>query len=592
MTVAPPTWRGGTPQQRCGPARLYSSGVDDLTHDPRASQATRANPLALVLWLAEGPRVERLGDEPLVIGRAAPADLVVAEATLSREHARVQPFHGGVRIDDLDSKNGLHFRGQRVASAELFPGDTCELGDLRVSVTSLSRTIPADRAVRSADPLDRLDLELVAARTLGRPLAIALVDPVPNAVEVRAALSRSLRAVDVLGTYAGTLVLVVVAQGDVSSATRLVEGALGGGARAGIATYPPIEPDVHLMLAAARDALATAGAGCVAIAAPRVAPPQTLVAASPRMRAVLAELERWAPSALPVLVRGETGTGKEVVAREIHRLSGRTGPFQAINCGASPDAESFEKAAGGTVFLDEISELSLAAQAALLRVLDRDRVDARIIAATRRDLDEMVKAGTFRDDLLYRLDPLSVTLPPLRERPDDLLVLADRFLREACAASGTEILAMDGAALQVLLDHGWPGNVRELRTTVERAVLVATGRSIGVAELPERLRATADVRDDEPARDLANVADAASVDAASVGADAEADGAVDELDTGTGALRDRLRELEIRLIMRALDQAKGNQGLAAKLLGLPKRTLVYKLARFGLRRVGRYELSD
>ncbi len=552
-----------------------------------------------MFWLEEGPRIERLGDEPVVIGRAAPADLVVAEATLSREHARVQPFLGGVRVDDLDSKNGLHVHGRRVASAELFPGDTCELGDLRVSVTSLSRAVTADRAVRSPDPLDRLDQELAAARTLGRPLAIALVDPGARVVDVRAALTRALRPVDVVGTYAGSLLLVVVAQGDAGTATRLVQGALGGDARAGVAACPPVEADAHALLAAAKDVLVAAGPGCVGVAAPRAAPPSELATASPAMRALATELQRWAPSALPVLVRGETGTGKEVVGREVHRASGRSGPFRPIACGAIGETSieavleaMFAEAAGGTVFLDELGELSPTAQAALLRVLDRAAAhDARIVSATRHDLDEMVAAGTFRDDLLYRLNPLSVTLPPLRERPDDLLVLADRFLRAACATAGKELLAIDGPAIQVLLDHAWPGNVRELRNTVERAVLVATERTLRVADLPAQLRATAAVRDDASAAepDLPDAPDAASADA---DADGDAHGPVDASDTGTGALRDRLRELEIRLIVRALEQAKGNQGLAAKILGLPKRTLVYKLARFGLRRVGRYELSD
>lgn len=241
------------------PAANHARGL--VAPDRRRATVTRSTAPCRVGWLAEGPRVERLGDDPVVIGRSAPADLVVGEATLSREHARLQPFSGGVRIDDLDSKNGLHFRGRRVTSAELFPGDTCELGDLRVSLTSLSRALPADRAVRSADPLDRRDLELVAARTLGRPLAIALIDPGPNSVDVRAALSTSLRAVDVVGAYAGALLLVVVAEGDASTVTRLVEGALGGHARAGIATCPPIETDAHLLLVAASDALAAAGAG-------------------------------------------------------------------------------------------------------------------------------------------------------------------------------------------------------------------------------------------------------------------------------------------------------------------------------------------
>jgi two-component system response regulator AtoC len=307
-------------------------------------------------------------------------------------------------------------------------------------------------------------------------------------------------------------------------------------------------------------------------------------------------------------VLGETGTGKELVAREAHRESGRTGPFRAINCGAIPDTliESvlfghvrgaftgatadrkglFEEAAHGTVFLDEVGELPLAAQVALLRVLDRGQitrvgsvderpVDARVVAATHRDLEKMVEAGTFRADLLYRLNALSVTLPPLRERPEDLLALAQRFVETAGAAAGKGALTLDGAATQALLDHAWPGNVRELRNTMERAVLVARGGTIAVADLPERLRALALSLDEGGSEALREP-------------DVEAEGE----DTGNGLLRDRLRELEIKLILRALDRAKGNQGLAAEMLGLPKRTLVYKISRFGLRRVGRYEPVD
>jgi two-component system response regulator AtoC len=587
--------------------------LDELTREQRDEGETIATPLALVLWLPSGPRVERLAQTAVVIGRSAPSDVVVSEATLSREHARVSPFAFGVRVEDLESKNGVHVRGRRVSSAELFPGDTCELGDLRVSVTSLSRTVRRDTssATTSDALLDRLDVELAAARTFGRPLAIALVDAGARANEVLAALRTSLRSVDAVGMHDGARILVIVAQGDAALATRLIEASLGA-ARAGVATCPAIEADAHALLAAAREALSGATPGRVSVAAARTTEPPPLFAASPKMIAVLDEMRRWASSALPVLVLGETGSGKELVAREAHRESGRTGPFRAINCGAIPDTliESvlfghvrgaftgatadrkglFEEAARGTVFLDEIGELPLAAQVALLRVLDRGQVtrvgsveerpvDARVIAATHRDVEKMVEAGTFRADLLYRLNALSVTLPPLRERPEDVLALADRFLRAASAQAGKGVLALDGAVTQALLDHPWPGNVRELRNTIERAVLVAQGATITLLDLPERVRGAAPLAEENEAiPELAPGAEAS--DEASTGEDES---------TGDGALRDRLREVEIRLILRALDRAKGNQGVAAEMLGLPKRTLVYKIARFGLRRVGRYE---
>jgi DNA-binding NtrC family response regulator len=233
---------------------------------------------------------------------------------------------------------------------------------------------------------------------------------------------------------------------------------------------------------------------------------KALVFSDPVSARLLEYIERIAPSEAPVLIGGETGTGKELVARHIHLLSGRKGPFLAVNCGAISDqlVESelfgheagsftgaagkregwFEAANGGTLFLDEIGDLPLAMQVKLLRVLQEGeivrigsrktiRVDVRLVAATNVDLDFAVNAGHFRRDLLFRINIAQVNLPPLRERPGDILPLADFFLKQYCQRMNYEIPQISHEASNLLRNHFWPGNIRELENVVHFALLVA-----------------------------------------------------------------------------------------------------------------------
>jgi two-component system response regulator HydG len=243
-----------------------------------------------------------------------------------------------------------------------------------------------------------------------------------------------------------------------------------------------------------------------------------IVARSVAMRRVVSVIERLAPSDVPVLIAGETGTGKGLVARAIHGSSRRaTGPFVAINCAALPEAllESelfghvrgaftgatadhaglFATADGGTLLLDEIGELPIGLQAKLLRVLEtgtlrpvgstRERtVDVRILAATHRNLRRAVAAGTFREDLMYRLDVLSLEVPPLRHRRDDIPQLVDQFLAQAIGRQPTSTAAcLSREAMRRMLEYTWPGNVRELAHSIERGVLLAAGHDIAESEL-------------------------------------------------------------------------------------------------------------
>ncbi|UXY16080.1 sigma 54-interacting transcriptional regulator [Chitiniphilus purpureus] len=257
---------------------------------------------------------------------------------------------------------------------------------------------------------------------------------------------------------------------------------------------------------------------------------KALVFADPHSRRVLAEVERIAPSEAPVLVHGETGTGKELVARHVHHISGRRGPFLAVNCGAISEnlAEAelfgheagaytgavgsragwFESANGGTLFLDEIGDLPLALQVKLLRVLQEREVvrvgarkptpiDVRLVAATNVDLAQAVQAGHFRQDLYYRLNVVGITIPPLRQRQGDILPLAEYFLGIYAQKLGLAVPQIGETSAEALKRYSWPGNIRELENVIHFALLVSSGREIR----PEHLRLTSQTaagREDDP----------------------------------------------------------------------------------------------
>ncbi len=308
-----------------------------------------------------------------------------------------------------------------------------------------------------------------------------------------------------------------------------------------------------------------------------------LVGNSPAMRRMYDLLSRIEDSDVPVLVLGESGTGKELVARALHEQGDRNGkPFVAINTAAVPasllestlfghvkgaftDAKEgraglFVEADGGTLFLDEVGEMPLEMQAKLLRVLQERKVrpvggtkevpfDVRIVCATNRDLEDEVEKGEFREDLFYRINVVSVRIPPLRSRAGDVMVLAQYFLERIGDRTGKNVSGFDVAAAKKLTDYDWPGNVRELENTVERAVALTRGEVIGVDDLPERV--TQHVR-----RSFSLTSE-------------------DDVEKMAP-----LSEVERRYVERVLEAAGGNKTLAARVLGLDRRTLYRKLQRW------------
>lgn len=312
---------------------------------------------------------------------------------------------------------------------------------------------------------------------------------------------------------------------------------------------------------------------------------ETLVGDSPTMRRVYDLVARVADSGASVLIHGETGTGKELVARAIHNMGTRKGgPFVAINCAAVPatlleselfghvrgaftDAKAarpglFVEASGGTIFLDEIGEMPLEMQPKLLRALQERTVrpvgsnvevpfDARIVAATHRELETEVHARRFRQDLYYRINVVRIDIPTLRERGADVLALAAHFLDKFAARGSRHPLTLSAQVAERLLAYDWPGNVRELENCVERAVALACSDQLMVDDLPDRIRAY-------------------RPDVFSVSVDQ-----TDEIIS--------LEELQRRHILRVIGLVNHNKSRAAQLLGLDRRTLYRKLERSGTR---------
>jgi transcriptional regulator with PAS, ATPase and Fis domain len=324
------------------------------------------------------------------------------------------------------------------------------------------------------------------------------------------------------------------------------------------------------------------------------------------MRELYALAERVAAGDLSVLLLGETGVGKDLLASHIHACSARRrGPFLRVNCAAMPDtlleSELFghergafsgahlaktgllEAADGGTVLLDEIAEMTVGVQSKLLRALEDGEImrlgsvratpiDVRFIGATSRDIDELVRAGSFRADLYYRIGGAVLRAPPLRARTEEILPLAETFLADACRRANRPALELSKGARDVLRGHSWPGNVRELRNAMDRAALVARGPMVEVAEL----------RFTVPAHTPAPIPTPAGPNPWPPTAPALPPGA--ETETVIRPLSADVDDLERRRIMEALERFGGNQTRAARALGVSRRTLLSRLDAYGVPR--------
>jgi DNA-binding NtrC family response regulator len=454
LPIAPSLSRKVTITETCDLAAIEVSG--EAAPDRRFA--------LLVLFGPEAHAHLLDGCTTVVVGREPPCEIVVRDSSVSRQHARFSLKNGDISVEDLDSRNGTRWRGQRVRQQKLEPGDEVQVGTARILV--------------------------VATRTGDEQGA----DGAP---------------VQEVGRY-------------------VIDG--------------------------------------------------------PLVKRLYEQVERVAKANVPVLVLGETGSGKEHVAISLHAQSScSSGPFVVANCGAIPpsllEATLFghergaftgavarsvgllERASGGTLFLDEVGELTMTAQAALLRAVETQRIcrvgspvevpiDVRFVAATHCDLDAMVQDGAFRKDLYFRLNGVKLLVPPLRERMDEIEALVHVFIERARHEWGARARTISADALDVLSGYGWPGNVRQLRHAIERAALLCAGESIEPSHLPEYVFA----RPVQPK---------------------EAPSLVESFTDLS--LRTQVEKFEAALLEEALKRTGGSRKAAARLLRIPLRTLFRKL---------------
>ena len=556
------------------PATVAETRDDD-------APASRA-PSCVVIRHERDRRLVDVRDYPeVVIGRSREATYTVEDDRVSRRHLRITFREETLWAEDLGSRNGSKLNGRRIeAKVALQPGDVLTAGPVEVSVFTSSA---ATAIVSEGELSTRLAAEVERAVRFKRPLAVIGVKLDGSRGARREAalkLASRLRRIDLAGEYATGEYLFVLpettrAQADALAVTlaELGREVAGVGAAARAAAVPDDGTTA--------DELIGATLGEVGRVTPAGADTDVVVAEDGAMRELFELARRAARSEVTVLLTGETGSGKEVVAAEIHRASARAaGPYVRINCASIPEtlieSELFghergaftgadkrrigfiESAHGGTLLFDEIGELPLSLQAKLLRVLEERKVlrvgsveevevDVRFVAATNRDLEREVEKGAFRHDLFFRLSAMTLRVPPLRDRPKDLPLLAAHFATRASQAARRPPARFTDGFSQALLRYPWPGNVRELRNVIERAVILADGSELTVTELPER---------------LAVLAPATSREAS--------------------PMRERLDDVERRALADALREAKGNRTHAARRLGISRRALLYKLKKYNL----------
>jgi DNA-binding NtrC family response regulator len=522
----------------------------------------------------------------VVIGRAADSDVCVDDSSISRSHA-ILHLDPPLRIEDLGSANGTWVREERLAPnepREVRITEPVRLGTVTIIIQrrpSLIRT----RRLRSHDYFEnRVEDECARAARSGGSFALLHMVLDRPATSVQGRLAAFLRAGDVVAVYAPSeleilLVDTTPAQGE--RALARLEQELAGAeipARVGASWFPRDGREPATLAARARDR----AHGSIPDEAA-----SDVVIADERMTALHELVARVAATDITVLLLGETGVGKEILAEMVHRRSARADkPFLRLNCAALTETllESelfghergsftgatqtkpglFEVAEGGVLFLDEVGELQPSTQVKLLRVLDERKVlrvgalkprsiDVRLVAATNRDLEVEVTRGNFRLDLMYRLNAMSIVVPPLRERVDEIEPLA----RTISAKLARIPPRLTEPALELLRRYSWPGNVRELRNVIERAVILCSNDQIDPVDLPvEKMQSTFTT---EPSL---------STPTATTG----------EIPVMADEAGERAR------IVAALDACAGNQTHAARLLGVSRRTLITWIEKFGVPR--------
>ena len=561
-------------------------GTEPQTQAGVTELAVQTEPRAFLVIHIEGSG-SRVVDLPegvdVTFGRSRGSTISLEHEKVSRTHARVRRTGDVIEVEDLGSRNGTRVNGDKVEGVRrLETGDEVSIGPI-LAIVGVSSGLRRTSQIVDAEAGElRLAAEVDRSVRYHRPVTVALMRIKSDLV--LEAIARTLRPMDVIAEDAGDdylMILPELARADGAAAVqRALDFARASNqpATASTALCPDDGTTVDVLMSQLRSGLRTGR-----LPRAETVVPDAPVVVEPAMQRVYTLVERIADSTMTCLLLGETGVGKEVVCEAIHRRSSRRDrPLIKLNCAALPETllESelfghergaftgadrkkigfFEAADGGTLFLDEIGEMPLSLQAKLLRVLERKVItrvggtaevatDARLIAATHRDLDADVRSGRFRQDLLFRIGGFTIVVPPLRDRPREIVPLAELFARTTASEQGRAVPVLSQDAREVLTGYTWPGNVRELKNAIERALVLCTD-TITAADLPDKMRDMA-----QRTRPIAIAAD----------------------------VRGHLAEVERAAIVAALEADGGNQTRAAKRLGLSRRALIYKLEKYGLK---------
>jgi DNA-binding NtrC family response regulator len=596
-----------------GPQRGASVLISEttITDDPESGRVEAQGFHLLVMSL------EVFWSQPLpasgvvTVGRSNKCMVRIEDGMASREHARIHVgSDGGVpvlTIEDVGSANGTRIRDAVIKPGEpapILPGDAILIGSTVLMVIQ-DRPVVGHRRVWSHAYFEsRVEEECARAARSRAKFALARIRFARSApwTRVTPVLARDLTAHHVFASYGPKdyeILFVDATEGEPEAAlAKLVKALADAGleAQSALAWYPKDGRTGEALLGAANAGLKASG---------RRAAGESPIPDLTGMRRVRALAARAAPSNINVLILGEMGVGKDVLARLIHQMSPRAGkPFVALNCASLTESlmESelfgheksaftgavsnkvglFESANGGTVFLDEIGEMPPSMQAKLLQAIElrevrpvgavRSRpIDVRFFSATNLDIEAAVAKGTFRGDLMYRLNTLTLAIPPLRERRDEIPVLAEAFVAQAWRDLGREdSIGVSPEAMDCLLGYYWPGNIRELKNAMERAVVLCDGPEILPEHLPlEKMRPAA--ASAAPSEDKPNP--------------------MRTPPSGTRAaphnlppLDDPKDEAERQRVLDALEACAWSQTRAADLLGISRRTFVTKLDRYGIPR--------
>jgi two-component system response regulator AtoC len=582
----------------------------------KAPPRRSAGQFYLLVFEGDSTRVVELpptGD--VTLGQSEAAEVRLQDAGVADAHARITLSDGEARLRDLGSAAGTHVNGEPIDQSRLLgSADVITVGDITLVFHQSPRTYTSKPILEFSRFQRRAEEELRRALRYHRPLALLAIRlglETEGRPFAAAKLEGQLRLTDIAAWDGADRLLILMPEttpeAAEQAATRLLQvlTALAPDARAGVAALPFDGCDIDTIIASARAATSAAAPGTKATAAESYRrmdiESRSVVIADPAMIQLYELVKRLAASELPILICGETGTGKELLASAVHTWSSRRDrPLVPVNCAALHEnlIESalfghergaftgalntkpglLELADGSTILLDEIGELSATAQAKLLRVLETKRVarlggvrereiDIRVVAATNRDLEAQVKAGRFRQDLFYRLKGALLWIPPLRDRARELPILAKEFLDDACSRCGRPPMEISYGAMQALSAYSWPGNVRELKNMMEFLAAATSESVIEEWHVTEHLGAS---RRDGPSswRPL----DEPTPSPNSV------------VRHNFRPIDEEIRELERTRMAEALAAAGGNQTRAAELIAMPLRTFVAKLKLYEIPR--------